>query len=69
MDLIQKFGDSDRISLESAFHEFEDPDGGSIRRLGAKQKLKAFLLQLGGKVEDAALVALEKYLEMKVLGK
>jgi len=64
-----QFGGTGAAALESAVYEFEDPDARPADRLGAKQKLKAFILQLGGKVEDVALHLLERYLETKILGK
>jgi hypothetical protein len=42
-------------------------DGSRGRSLGAKHKLKAFLLQLGSKVEDVSLAVLQKYLETKII--
>jgi hypothetical protein len=66
LKLVDLFGERDRVALQSAVHEIEDPDARETDRLGARQKLKRFLLQLGGKVEDAALTALTKYVETKL---
>jgi hypothetical protein len=64
--LIERFGGHDTAALESALHEVEDTDARTPDRVTARQRLKGFLLHLGGKVEDAALAALFKYLETKV---
>jgi hypothetical protein len=68
LDLARRFGGAESAALESAIYEFEDPDARPADRLGARQKLKTFLLQLGGKVEDVALHVLQAYLESKVQG-
>lgn len=65
--LVQQFGGKERIELESAIHELDDPVAPRNNRLWAKERLKNFLWQLGGKVEDAALAALMKYLETKYI--
>ena len=69
LNLVSQFGGAEAAALESAVHEFEDPDARPAERLSAKQKLRAFLFQLGDKVEGAALQLLERYLETKMLGK
>jgi hypothetical protein len=69
LDLVSRFGGVEKVALESAIYELEDSDARSADRLGARQKLKAFLFQLGGKVEDAALHVLQTYLETKMLGR
>jgi hypothetical protein len=63
--LIQQYGDDGKTHLESALHEVEDRDARASDRLGAKQKLKAFLWKLEGKVEDSAIKALQTYVESK----
>lgn len=69
LDLISRFGEADAAELESAVYEIEDSDARPADRLGARQKLKAFLFKLGGQAEDVALHLLERYLETKILGK
>jgi hypothetical protein len=66
ISLISQFGAAAAPELESAVYELEDPDARPADRLNARQKLKAFLFQLGGKVEGAALAALQSYLEAKM---
>ena len=66
MDLVSRFGGQETITLESAVYEFEDSAARPDSRQKAKQRLKKFLAQLAGKVEDAALAALAKYLETKI---
>ena len=53
-------------ALITAVHELEDPDAPADSRKSAKAKLKKFVADLSGKVEDAALAILEKYLESKM---
>ena len=66
LSLVKRFGDQNTTALESAVHELEDQDARLSDRLGAKQRLKGFLIQLNGKVEDAALTILQVYLESKM---
>jgi hypothetical protein len=68
LELVSQFGAQEATALESAVHEFEDPDAPPSSRLQAKRRLKVFLIQLAGQIEDVALMTLEKYLETK-LGK
>jgi hypothetical protein len=57
----------DAAPLITAVHELEDPDSPTGSRKSAKAKLRKFFIDLSGKVEDAALIILEKYLESKGL--
>ena len=66
LGLVEQFGGQNTTVLESAVHELEDQDARLSDRLGAKQRLKGFLIQLGGKVEDAALTILQRYIESKM---
>jgi hypothetical protein len=66
LSLVERFGGRNTTALESAVHEFEDQDARLSDRLGARQRLKGFLIQLGGKVEDAALAVLQAYIESKM---
>ena len=64
--LVGQFGGQDTSVLESAVHELEDQNARVSDRLGARQRLKGFLIQLGGKVEDAALAILQAYVQNKM---
>lgn len=64
--LVQQFDGDDAAALESAVHELEDDDARTSDRVGAKQRLKAFLWKLEGKVEDAGLKVLQTYIEGKI---
>jgi hypothetical protein len=66
LDLVGRFGGHETAALETAVHELEDPDARPVDRLSNTQRLKGFLLQLGGKVEDVTLAVLEKYIESKM---
>lgn len=66
LDLVHRFGGQDSTALQSALLEFEDPDAPPSFRKKARGKLKAFLLQLGGKVEDAVLTSLMAYIQTKI---
>jgi hypothetical protein len=66
LDLVRRFGGQEAVALQSSVYELENPDTRPANRLQAKRRLKSFLLQLGGKIEDAALTALTKYLETKI---
>jgi hypothetical protein len=67
LDLVRQFGEEQAVELESAIHELEDPAMPQSNHFRAKERIKSFLRQLGGKVEDAALAALMKYLETKFM--
>jgi serine/threonine protein kinase/transcriptional regulator with XRE-family HTH domain len=64
--LIDRFAGYAAPALTTAVHELEDPDAPPASRKAAKIKLKEFLAQLGGKIEDIALSVLEKYIESKI---
>lgn len=66
LELIRRFGGEEALALQSLVYELEDPDTRPANRIKAKRRLKSFLLQIGGQVEDAALAALIKYLETKM---
>jgi hypothetical protein len=67
LDLVRQFGQEQVVELESAIHELEDPAMPQSNHSRAKERIKSFLRQLGGKVEDAALTALMKYLDAKFI--
>jgi hypothetical protein len=64
--LIGRFGEDQAAELESALHELEDDDARSSERLAAKQRIKMFLLNLSGKVGDAAVDVLKTYVEKRI---
>jgi hypothetical protein len=66
LSLVERFGGQNATALESAVHELEDQDARLSDRLGAKQRLRGFLIQLGGKIEDTALAILQRYIESKM---
>jgi hypothetical protein len=66
LELIERFGGDDTNTLTSALFELEDPDAAKPVRVGAKQRLKGFLIRLGGVAQDVAITALTKYLETKL---
>jgi hypothetical protein len=64
--LVGQFGGQDTAVLESAVHELEDRNARVSDRLGARARLKGFLIQLGGKIEDTALAVLQNYVQTKI---
>ena len=66
LQLVGRFGGQNTATLESAVHELADENARRSDRLVARQRLKGFLLQLGGKVEDTALAILQNYIQTKV---
>jgi hypothetical protein len=64
--LIREMGGPASQPISTAIRELEDPDTPAAGRKAAVTKLKRFLVDLGGKAEDAALTFLEKYLESKI---
>jgi len=66
IELVRAYGGTSTTALETAVHEIEDPEARYAERLGAKQRLKTFLIGLSGKVEDHAVATLWKYLEGKM---
>lgn len=66
LELINTYAGERTAELSSSVHEVLDPDAPKSDRLSAKQKLKGFLFSLGGKVTDAALNVLQKYIENQI---
>lgn len=66
LDLVAKYADEYRPSLESDVHELEDSQARRSDRLSAKQRIKGFLFSLSGKLEDTALAILQSYIESKL---
>jgi hypothetical protein len=66
IDLARRYGDEDAGILESAIYELEDPGARRVDRMGARQRIKGFLLRLGDRAEDIAIKALMAYIECKI---
>jgi hypothetical protein len=66
IELISQFGGKSKASLESAVHELADPGIPDPERLGAKQKIKKFLLGLGSHATDLGVGILQTYIESKL---
>jgi hypothetical protein len=66
LGLIQEYGKDQATQLESSVHELEDSDARLVDRIAARQRLKGFLMKLGGKVEETALAALQQYVQNKI---
>jgi len=66
LELIQKHGKSKAAELASAVHEMSDEEIPKVKRLGAKQKLKAFLYELPSRAGDIVVRVLETYVEKKL---
>ena len=66
LELIQKYGGSQSRELASSVHELEDESAPKPGRLNAKQRLKKFLIDIGGKVGDVALGVLQSYIEKQI---
>jgi TIR domain len=63
LSLIQQHGREKSAELASAVHELTDKSTPSPNRLNAKQKLKKFLIDIGGHAGDIATGLLQKYIE------
>jgi hypothetical protein len=66
IDLARLYGDEDAGILESAIYELEDPGARRVDRIGARQRIKGFLLRLGDRAEDIGIKALMAYIECKI---
>ncbi|HEX8655382.1 MAG TPA: hypothetical protein VF693_09195 [Allosphingosinicella sp.] len=66
LELIGKFGGKQSVDLTSAVYELEDKEAKPESRLGARQRIKAFLYKLGSKVSDTAFTILQSYIESKI---
>lgn len=63
LELIQKYGGEKILELTSAVHELADESAPQSGRLTARQKLKKFILGLGGPIRDVAVGLLQAYIE------
>lgn len=67
LGMIRDFGGPRAPELESALHELHDQAVPSEDRLRARQKLKGFLIELSGKVGDAAFELAKAWVESQVV--
>jgi hypothetical protein len=66
LQLIERYAETGADGLRSDVYELEDSEARDKDRLGAKQRLKAFMFRLGGKVEETSLRILQAYVESKI---
>jgi hypothetical protein len=64
--LIKEHGGTKSRELESAVHELADNSAPQSDRLGAKQKIKKFLIEVGKRTTDVAVGVLQTYIEKKL---
>jgi len=65
LDLVGRYAGNQELELTSALHELGDASVPNPSRLLAKQRLKAFLAQVGSKATDISIGLLQAYLEKK----
>jgi hypothetical protein len=63
LELIEAYGDANKVELASALHELNDKSARPEDRMGAKQKLKSFLYTVAAKAGDVACGVLQSYVE------
>lgn len=68
LTLFKREGGNESSALTSALYELNDASAPVGSRTLAKQKIRTFLLNLGEKVQAAALDILKAYIEKKTLG-
>ena len=66
LTLIKEHGGAKSRELESAVHELGDDSAPQPDRLGAKQKIKKFLIEVGKRTTDVAVGVLQTYIEKKL---
>lgn len=66
MELISQHGGMHEKELETAVYEIADKGVEKVDRLKAKQKLTAFLIELGKKTGDVAFGVLQSYIEKQL---
>ncbi len=66
IELFKKHGGKDNIALMSSLHELRDHSVPPSARVTAGQRIKGFLLKVGGKVGDTSLVILQEYIKSKL---
>jgi hypothetical protein len=66
IELVGKHGGPEAKTLETAVYEIADKGVDRVDRLKAKQKLTAFLIEIGKKTGDVAFGVLQSYIEKKL---
>ena len=66
IDLISRLGGNQASELITATHELADNGAPTSTRLGAKQKLKAFLLKASDSVSTATIGVMQKWVEQQM---
>ncbi|MBB4663931.1 hypothetical protein [Conexibacter arvalis] len=67
LSLVERFADADqRQALTTSIYEVEDAGAPADKRIVARQRLKKFLADLGGKVEDSVIRVMQAYLESRI---
>ncbi|WP_047287323.1 hypothetical protein [Pseudomonas protegens] len=66
IELIKLFGAERASDLTSSVHELADASVPQAERLGAKQKIVGFLLEIGRRGTDIAVGVLQTYIEKKM---
>ena len=66
IELVGQHGGSDAKTLETAVYEIADSGVDRSDRLKAKQKLTAFLIEIGKKTGDLAFGVLQSYIEKQL---
>jgi hypothetical protein len=66
LQLVRQHAPEQHLELATSIREIADDSAPKAARLSARQRLKAFLSGLGGKVPDIALNLLQAYLEKRL---
>ncbi|GAB2817936.1 hypothetical protein GCM10027022_04910 [Alpinimonas psychrophila] len=68
IELVRELGAEARASLETDARELSDPGAPSSARIGARQRLKAFLVRNGQRIESATFQMMWKWIESQIGG-
>jgi hypothetical protein len=66
LQLVEQHGGNAARKLETAVYEIADKGVDKVDRLKAKQKLSAFLIEMGKKTGDLAFGVLQSYIEKQL---
>ena len=66
LELVAKHGEQQAKTLETAIYEIADTGVDKVDRLKAKQRLTAFLIEVGKKTGDLAFGVLQSYIEKQL---
>ena len=66
LELVAKHGEQQAKTLETAIYEIADKGVDKVDRLKAKQRLTAFLIEVGKKTGDLAFGVLQSYIEKQL---